>query len=398
MIEKRLSDITLSDIRSLIDNEVGEKKTLEYKRELHLDTAEARKEFLADVTSLANADGGDLIYGIEEDGGTNLPTALPGIPIENEDKLILQLEGMLQNGVSPRIPSVLFKVLPLKKGTGVLLLRMDRSYSAPHRVTHSGHDRFYTRNAKGKYPMDVEELRTAFIRSQGVELKMEEYKLRRLEDIREDRYRFFSEGAPKLVLQLLPVAAFATNNLYSVSQIQQAAGPPRPGEETKITLEGLIRIDRTAEEDRATGYRQFYKKGMMEQVAKKAFYRSANGPDPQVVHLIHRAIVATTLINFLEMARQYYRRLELHSPVVVSCAIVGGNGYTLDGEDGSYSSKQLADAIDRELLPLPDTYWDDPDGLTIDGMQWALDGLWNACGYPRCPFYDADGRWIFSRG
>ena len=42
-------------------------KTIEYKAELHIDTGDDRKEFLADVTSFANSNGGDLIYGIQED-------------------------------------------------------------------------------------------------------------------------------------------------------------------------------------------------------------------------------------------------------------------------------------------------------------------------------------------
>jgi hypothetical protein len=40
----------------------------------------------------------------------------------------------------------------------------DRSWIAPHRV--KANDKFYGRNSKGKYPLDVSELRTAFMLSE----------------------------------------------------------------------------------------------------------------------------------------------------------------------------------------------------------------------------------------
>ena len=54
MINKKLEDIIIEDLRQLIDNNVIEKKTLEYKSQLPGNTDLAKKEFLADVSSFAN--------------------------------------------------------------------------------------------------------------------------------------------------------------------------------------------------------------------------------------------------------------------------------------------------------------------------------------------------------
>jgi|SRR5215216_115598 len=55
-----IDSITEKDLRSLVDNEVAELRVIEYKRELPGTTDSHRKEFLSDVCSFANANGGDL--------------------------------------------------------------------------------------------------------------------------------------------------------------------------------------------------------------------------------------------------------------------------------------------------------------------------------------------------
>lgn len=67
MINKKIDDITIDDIKLLIVNSVCESKSLEYKKELHIENDADKKEFLADVSSFANSTGGDIIFGIEED-------------------------------------------------------------------------------------------------------------------------------------------------------------------------------------------------------------------------------------------------------------------------------------------------------------------------------------------
>ena len=67
LFDKKIENINIEDIESLIENSVCENKNLDYKRELHIDTDSDKKEFLADISSFANSNGGDIIFGIEED-------------------------------------------------------------------------------------------------------------------------------------------------------------------------------------------------------------------------------------------------------------------------------------------------------------------------------------------
>lgn len=67
-IDKPLADINEDDFEQLVQNAVTEGRRLEFKREPVLTNSDAaRKEFCDDFASFANASGGDIIFGIEED-------------------------------------------------------------------------------------------------------------------------------------------------------------------------------------------------------------------------------------------------------------------------------------------------------------------------------------------
>lgn len=59
MIGKDFDSIEKEDICALVTNQVTEKRNLEYKQELPQRSDKDSKEFLADVSSFANAGGGD---------------------------------------------------------------------------------------------------------------------------------------------------------------------------------------------------------------------------------------------------------------------------------------------------------------------------------------------------
>ena len=85
MIKKEIENIEEADIQHLIDEQNIESKTLEYKSILPGNLNSDKREFKADISSFANASGGDIIYGVKEDKGAPL-SPLEGIPIEDIDK------------------------------------------------------------------------------------------------------------------------------------------------------------------------------------------------------------------------------------------------------------------------------------------------------------------------
>ncbi|SEI96069.1 Putative DNA-binding domain-containing protein [Sphingobium sp. AP50] len=151
MLEQPIDTIDEASLFRLIDNQVAEGRDLDFKRDLPGGNDEETREFLADVTAMANAQGGHIIYGIEEDAG--LAVRLPGLEVADPDAQILRLEGKLQTGVDPRLIGVQTHWVQLANGRGAMIMRIPGSLSAPHRVTYKGSSRFWGRNSRGKYEL-----------------------------------------------------------------------------------------------------------------------------------------------------------------------------------------------------------------------------------------------------
>src|SRR3989338_11694537 len=99
MINKHLDKIDLNDLEQLRNNAVLEGKTIEYKKLLPTNSDADRKEFLADISSFANASGGDLIFGIPEKNGS--PKSIDGVEIESVDGEGRKNKNIIPDGIEP---------------------------------------------------------------------------------------------------------------------------------------------------------------------------------------------------------------------------------------------------------------------------------------------------------
>lgn len=169
MIDRPIADIGVDDLQRLVVNRVAETRSLEYKQTLPGNADADKKEFLADVSSFANAVGGDLVFGVtelrEDNRTTGIPESVDGLSAVNQDAETRRLENMLRDGVAPRLPGVQFRWVEGFAQGPVLIMRIPRSWAGPHMITFQQHSRFYSRNAGGKNALDVFELRSAFLNS-----------------------------------------------------------------------------------------------------------------------------------------------------------------------------------------------------------------------------------------
>lgn len=156
---KPLSEWTASDVQSLIDERVAEGQRLEYKRELNLDTQSQRREAAKDVSGMANASGGLLLYGVEEDDSEEpIPTARRPMPDGSGQA---RLEDVLDSSVSPTL-NLQTRLLDAPDGGFFLIVRIFQRTGAPHMVESYSDHRHYVRSGIKTRPMKQEELRAAY--------------------------------------------------------------------------------------------------------------------------------------------------------------------------------------------------------------------------------------------
>jgi hypothetical protein len=267
MLTKRVDDLTGDDLRALVDNGAQEGKTLEYKRDLPGGSDEQKREFLADVSSFANAGGGYIVFGIEEDGGQ--AKSVVGVKIEDLDRERLRLEGILRSGLEPRLPAVEIRAVPCGERL-CLVIHVAKSWSAPHRVTFREHSKFYSRTSAGKYPLDVQELRLAFTGSEVVAERIRRFREDRLAQIvARDTPVPLAAGACA-VLHVVPLQGFASGVMLDLQELGEArtvCPPGYRGFRDHINLDGLVHCSG----DVGDGYAQIFRSGAIEFVSTEVF-------------------------------------------------------------------------------------------------------------------------------
>lgn len=227
LIAKDFETVSLDDLEALITNQVAERRTLEFKRELPGNGEGPRKEFLADITSFANAQGGDILFGIDAPKG--IATGINGLVVEDPDKELLRWEEILLAGVEPRLPGIRLRWIECSKGSGVMLIRVPPSSIAPHRVTLARSNRFYGRKSNGKYEMDTQELRDAFTASEALPSRLRALHLEAVDRATRGELPIGLGDDPKAILSLIPVTLFREARDWTSRQRTQSQHTSLPG-------------------------------------------------------------------------------------------------------------------------------------------------------------------------
>lgn len=206
MIPRPFEDVTEADLESLVSNEVAEQRTLEFKRDLNIKKDGDRLKFVQNISSFANAQGGDILYGIDAPKGVAIGIA--GIQDADRDGVILNIEDLLISGVQPRIAGLRSRWIACGERGHVLLIRVPASTIAPHRVIYKGDNSFYGRKSNGKYPMDTAELRDAFTASEALPARLRALHLETFDALRRDQLPIGIGDNPHAILSLIPTTYF----------------------------------------------------------------------------------------------------------------------------------------------------------------------------------------------
>ncbi len=370
-----------NDLQALVDSKVSERKTIEYKSALPSDKDNEKKEFLADVSSFANASGGYLIYGIEEKNG--VPTQLVGLETANRDEAVRRLDDMIRQGIQPRIPGHQTHAIALQNSRVAIVMRIPHSWNAPHMVTFGNSSRFFARTSNGKYQLDVGEIRSAFLRS--------ETQADRIRGFRADRLARIIAGdtpaqlidGPKIVLHIVPLSAFDPGLRFNLSAPEQRtvvlASAHPIGSSTaneRYNLDGILHIGKNS-------YVQFFRNGCVEAVDASTI---PNNPTRRIIpHYAfedYLIIASRTYLAFL-------RQLGVELPLMVMVSLLGVKGYSMV-DFREYPWRQPV-SIDRDEVVIPEVLLENADMEPAQFLKPCFDAAWNAAGWARSLNYDEQG-------
>ncbi|MEW6639964.1 MAG: ATP-binding protein [Pseudomonadota bacterium] len=114
---------TLADLDALRKNAIRESSTLEYKASAAVDQRK-KDEIVKDISAMANAEGGQIIYGMTEDNHepAGLDDGVSPAPFDG-----LWLEQIIQQNISPKIQDLKILLIPRGNGNNAIVVTIPQS-------------------------------------------------------------------------------------------------------------------------------------------------------------------------------------------------------------------------------------------------------------------------------
>lgn len=392
IIRKPLDQLVAADIHNLITNQVPEGKTVDYKRDHSVGSDKDKKEFLADVSSFANTAGGHLVFGVDESGG--LPTAAPGIEILDQDKLVLQLEAILRTGLAPRLPLVHFKCVDLGAGRFALVVHVGRSWAGPHMVTHGGSSRFWAHGEKGKFELDVHQLRAAFLGSEEATKRMSGFRTDRVARVISDTTVTPLVAGAKVIAHILPLESFTPGYSTNLTAIHHLTTMPSGSNSPTPNFEGLVALNGNGPCDK---YLQVFRNGCIEAVDAWTLGERERdfspGSKAESTRIIPSTTIEQNIVLFVQDGIGTLHGLGVPPPAYACFSLVGIHGYRL-----AAGTDLLTQPLQRGELILPEVQLEDLEpaptvSVVARALRPAFDVLWNAFGRRGSRNYDELGNW-----
>ncbi|CBJ39325.1 putative ATPase associated with various cellular activities [Ralstonia solanacearum CMR15] len=390
-IPPKLVETTQANLEQLIADRVQEGPHIDFKRELPAawDNG-AKHELYADVSAFANAGGGDLIYGMEED---DQGQAASVVPLNlNADETALRLADFLLNGVEPRMPGV--QVQPLAVTVGgvdgfAFVIRVPQSWAGPHRV--KSNYKFYIREGNRKRELNIPEIRELFVRSDSQAQRVQDFRTERLGKILTGEAPCkFVEGSV-WVLHVIPTqAALGVGSIDPLPYLNFDRRIPCLGGTTtnaRINLDGALGFRNPTADGLTHGYTQFFRYGFIEATYVVTENQAGDGRRvlPGAVYEDHAA-------QFLTMVRAELEHAGFQPEVTVMMSLLGADRIELGFNRFDHNVDGTQGRFDRKTVVLPDVLVS-ADASAHEGLKPMFDLVWQAAGMHGSINFNEAGEW-----
>jgi len=371
----------------LISDRTREGSHIDFKRDLPSQWNESSKhEFLADATAFANSGGGDLIFGIEEDGQAQASALVPQ-SVANIDQEVRRMQDFLLNLSEPRLPGVQVHPIQVTVGTNAghaIVVRIPQSWAGPHRVKTNQH--FYIREGLRKRQLDVPEIRSLFVRTNSQSQGIRDFRTERLGKILAGESPQKLVDAPILVVHLVPTqSALGLVQIDPIPYTEQR-GLPIIGSTTttraRLNIDGALSVRNETQH----GYSQFFRNGFFEST-----FALTSRLDQGLMNLPSR-VYEQYLINLLGGFRGELARLEINTECAVMISLLRANEVKLGFQSYDFIEPHQG-LFDRKTLIFPDVLIQ-AEVRPEQGLKQAFDLVWQAAGFDGSRNYNAAGEWV----
>lgn len=321
-----LNSLDENDLRDLVQvRRVREHIHLDYKKEPYSHSHNGAVEMLADVTALANAQGGFILIGVEEDttAPDGTPKSLEGIT--EGDLEAKWIQSVCLASIDEKILGLAVRDVSLSSGRSCIVIQIPNSSRKPHMIVHERHRSFRMRHGRDKSFMAMQEVRSMI-------LSMNTYMTLLFEflDERERVLKNLAEGQPWLLLMATPIHT-GNDKLDPLRKdireiLENALGNPDPDNfpagisagAPRPRIFGIEVEGKFGYRDRPfLKYLRLFRNGHLE-YCSNTVSRGARADWPKSPMSIYPYEMTVTILRFLEVARKAMYVGEVNEPIAVT--------------------------------------------------------------------------------
>jgi Putative DNA-binding domain len=397
MLPLRFDEIDSTDILRSVDNKIAEHKTLEYKERLSFATGDEKAEFLSDISSFANASGGDIIFGISDERdqmgkATGAPSGIAPLNVENPSSECARMEQLIESGIQPRIPRVQIKPLEIPEVGPVIVVRVAKSWIGPHMVSYANRSRFYSRNSStGKVQLDVQQIGAAFATQRGLGERLRAWKANRIAKAIASDGPVPLQGS-QLLFHFISTAALNDEQTLPRTFEQSNWGPSYPlmslsAETDRYNADGFLTMSKTTTTGRQS-YLQIFRDGSLEFGDS---YVLEGDQDEEIRGGLLESKILQTFITGISVLK----RLEVADPIFVALTLLGVKGRALSLPNYGHDFRKISERFDRDVIVSPDVLIQNlSEGSPYPSTLLPIvNSVWQAAGLAATPRLRQDGTW-----
>jgi hypothetical protein len=411
-------ELNASDIERLVENQVEESLVLDYKQGLPSKEDKDVREFLYDVASFANAQGGDIVYGISDKRdknkqSTGLPEKILGLDTVNLTTDRSRLESTIRDGIVPPVEAR-FDTIETSQGP-ILILRIPKSWEAPHMVTRERINKFYLRSNSGKELMNIDQIRSSFLRGRDLSDRIRTWRNHRLDLIDAGdapvqlhsrtvfvahaiSASFFSEGGP---LKSWVISKQARERIYMPAQYS--------GNYPTYNADGFLQhthVGRAADgdgrmRDGAEAYVQIFRSGAIEYASAGITFPHYSG-NQQIQENQHRTYFLNMagaeqfLFRCFDNALSARSTFGITAPAYFAVSLLNWKGTRPYVSRNSVVYSHEIRPIQNERFLVPEIPLEGPpEGSPYPpALKSIADTIAQVCGFEASPYTDTDGTWL----
>lgn len=387
MLIQNIADIDSALLESVCAERWPESSTLEFKREPPGLADRDKHELLKDICAFANADGGDIVFGIDEVDGS--AANLTPISSESADGLMRRITQTVESGIEPRLPNLQIRRIDIDSGY-FLIVRIPASYLGPHSIRVNNSRRFVMRNGTNTSDLSFEQLRTAFDRTASLGEQARAFIRDRNNALQRQEAAKRLLAGPISAIHLVPLSGMAGKQAPDLQALHNdftsLLDPNWGGGSRAFNLDGLVVYPGGTPSDGHYGYTLICRTGAMEaaSLAGGEVQQNPSAPKKLVIWSLDMTqYFRGRTAKFLALAKQH----GFSGPAMISFSMLHVGGYEL-GIDGLFWHRSPPVA-DRPHLIAPSVWIDSLESVaTDDVVRPLLDTLWQGFGMERCLDYD----------